>query len=141
MTRARHLLSPHQIPGVEKLRRCAECGASLPEPSRTGRPRSYCSVRCRRAVEFRRRGIGALTARLAHYHQRGVVAPFVARLEAQLAALEPLADGRAKGEGTPDLHDGPSRPSPGTVLAVCTAVGSPLEAPATVKGGRDGRSG
>jgi hypothetical protein len=38
---------------VEKLSNCRQCGARLGDCS-TGRPREYCSLACRRALEIRR---------------------------------------------------------------------------------------
>ena len=32
---------------------CVECGAELPAPARTGRPRRYCDQTCRRLAEHR----------------------------------------------------------------------------------------
>src|SRR5687768_17907774 len=34
------------------MRTCRKCGAELPEAAGPGRPRSYCSVGCRRAAEL-----------------------------------------------------------------------------------------
>ncbi len=31
---------------------CVMCGGELPEPASTGRPRSYCSMPCKRAAEY-----------------------------------------------------------------------------------------
>lgn len=36
--------------------RCVECGDPLPVPSSTGRPRRYCSAKCRYAARRRIRG-------------------------------------------------------------------------------------
>jgi hypothetical protein len=38
---------------VEKLC-CRQCGTKVKQP-RSGRPREYCSITCRRALEIRRR--------------------------------------------------------------------------------------
>jgi hypothetical protein len=40
------------------VRRCQECGAALPPPRPTGRPRLFCAEACRRAGDARRRRIG-----------------------------------------------------------------------------------
>ena len=34
---------------------CPKCGATLPTPAATGRPRRYCSTACRRLGEIERR--------------------------------------------------------------------------------------
>jgi hypothetical protein len=36
---------------VTRSRRCDECGGPLPAPAATGRPRRYCSPRCRKHRE------------------------------------------------------------------------------------------
>lgn len=43
---------------------CAKCGAELPEPAATGRPRRYCSVTCRRLAELERLRLTRILERL-----------------------------------------------------------------------------
>jgi hypothetical protein len=39
---------------VTRPTRCARCGCPLPPPARTGRPRDYCSGRCRSLASYHR---------------------------------------------------------------------------------------
>jgi len=43
--------------------KCPRCGAELPEPAATGRPRVYCSPLCRRDAEYRLRRVQGHLAR------------------------------------------------------------------------------
>jgi len=45
------------------ITKCLHCGAALPAPKARGRPRIYCSNRCRVAEQYRRRRASASTER------------------------------------------------------------------------------
>ena len=68
--------------------RCAQCGASF-EFRRRGRPREYCSLRCRRVMELRRRVWDARFAELedARLH-RGALAHWTLLTPSQAAAAQ-----------------------------------------------------
>ena len=94
---------------------CVKCSGPVPQAT-TGRPRRYCSVACRRAIEFELRRIERRLERLedeaasldrdamsvpkgwgAKYHNKATVArkqiaEMEARLRALLAATEREAD-------------------------------------------------
>ena len=82
-------------------RACLECGAVLPIPARTGRPRGYCRLSCLRAADRRRRMIRCRQEALTlwrellkasrderHPYSRELARRMVRELEAELYVLE-----------------------------------------------------
>lgn len=81
------------------MNRCLKCGASIEKDAGVGRPKSYCSVACRRAAELEIRRVAARIAdleaqlmrtRLPGYWEltpASSLAAEIARQEARLAQL------------------------------------------------------
>ncbi len=80
---------------------CAECSASLPTPKERGRPRRYCSARCRQRARRRRSALPWPPIAPAHYPvdpltvSRRTAEAIVATLEGEQAA--PAVDQLAQG--------------------------------------------
>lgn len=112
-----------------KRSRCRECGRLVEQPA-VGRPRSYCSVTCRRAAEYELRRVQSLLSRAQSREQDAALKVTlaekweareaeaalafwrgeVARLRAELRAL--LA-GVGEGEGGASLSSvAPAGPGP-----------------------------
>ncbi len=80
---------------------CAECSAALPAARATGRPRRYCSARCRQKARRRRSALPWPPIAPAHYPvdpltvSRRTAEAIVATLEGERAA--PAVDQLAQG--------------------------------------------